>query len=100
MSRPKKTFKIADFVDSCNFKLELVTISQEEKSAICTLLEELLMSTDQYAGFNYVTTLWVKPALHREAVKFYKSIPDMTEEERTEFYKEQEFSRHYYVKSR
>jgi hypothetical protein len=82
----RKTIEVAKILGLVNAKLALATLSQDEKSVLCSLLEDVLMATENYHGFNFIT--WLEGGYERwvEAGK---------PEDRTPFL-EPEYDRRYY----
>ncbi len=50
----RKTFDVSEFKNFVNKKLSERTISDEEKRGMRCLLEEVLVKTGNYRGFNHV----------------------------------------------
>ena len=53
-----KTLRVTKAVEEANRLLALDTLTKEEKSGVCFLIEELLNQARRYKGFNY--TYWIK----------------------------------------
>lgn len=53
-----KTVKVEDLREFVNDKLESPFVSQNAKAVYCQMIEEILMATKNYRGFNY--TKWAR----------------------------------------
>jgi len=51
-----KTFKVADLLEKVNHSLSSKEVPEESKYGMCSILESVLHSTGNYAGFFYVDT--------------------------------------------
>ena len=67
MSKPRKTFYVAEFVIESNRLLALDTISTSEKQGICHMVEHVLMQANRYDGFNFNYWLETGFTLWRDA---------------------------------
>jgi hypothetical protein len=56
-TRKTRTIEVQELKDYINAKLARPLISQDEKRAMCTVLEGVLMATRNYHGFNYIQWL-------------------------------------------
>jgi hypothetical protein len=74
----RKTIYVKGLREYINKKLKVATITQEQKNALCNLLEVVLHNTKNYNGyyFNGYTT-------------------GLTEEEKKQFFDNYEYNRHY-----
>jgi hypothetical protein len=86
--KSRKTIEVSKVVDMANKMLANEDISQQEKSGIACLLEEVLHATNQYQGFNSLYWLTVGYKKWVEAGK-----PDFPEKHK---FLGQEWDRHYY----
>jgi len=84
----RKTVDIQWLVETVNQKLALTTISQAAKAQLCCFVEEILMETGNYHGFNYLQ--WMHNG-------FEQWQADGEPEDRDP-YIGQEFDRFYYYK--
>ena len=57
-TRRVKTIAVDEFKEFINDKLESEFITQDVKATYCNMLEEILMATKNYKGFNY--TKWAR----------------------------------------
>ena len=82
----KKTFRLADLVDKVNERNRLSTCSPEVRKGWNSLCESLLLESDVYAGFNYLSEKDV-PKGHEPGIRTdeqgNKTFPD---ESRVFFY--------------
>ena len=51
----RKTIKVKELVASLNQQLANPNLSQEEKKVICSITERILLDTNNYRGFTYIT---------------------------------------------
>jgi hypothetical protein len=51
--RKRKTIEVTYLKDEVNRYLKNAMLSQQEKKALCFLLENVLMETNNYRGFKY-----------------------------------------------
>jgi len=64
--RTRKTVEVKKIKDRINKYLERNTLNQDEKKALCMFLEELLHSTGNYNGYNFLSWMnggcdqWIK----------------------------------------
>ena len=54
IEKKRKTIKVREIVSIINRMLAQAILSQDAKSTLCTMAEEVLMSTGHYNGFNYL----------------------------------------------
>jgi len=54
----RKTIEVAIIKADINKQLERQDISESERRALCSFLEHVLFTTNNYAGFNHVE--WIK----------------------------------------
>ncbi len=54
MAKGKKTVKVAEIRSRVNNLLARENLSQETKSVLCSILESILMDTNNYHGFNHI----------------------------------------------
>lgn len=94
--RRTKVLFVEDIRQHINGLLASDSLTQEEKSTLCTLLERVLMSTSNYHGFNYIHWIfeggfdqWVQDGKPEGGV-------DITWEEKQERYLGPEYDRFYY----
>jgi hypothetical protein len=57
----RKTIEVSTLKAKINHMLTLDTLTQEYKSALCMLLENVLHDTGNYNGFNYLNWLNGEP---------------------------------------
>lgn len=61
MSKSRKTVAIADVVAKVNRMIEVSPDDHKQgRYALATLLESVLLDTDNYAGYNYLTSEFKK----------------------------------------
>lgn len=51
----RKTIKVKKLVASLNQQLANPNLSQEEKKVICSIIERILLDTNNYSGFTHIT---------------------------------------------
>jgi len=51
----RKTIKVKELVESLNQQLANPNLSQEEKKVICSIIEKILLDTNNYRGFTHIT---------------------------------------------
>ena len=59
----RKTIEVEWLKESVNMRLDDKNLSQDEKSALCLLLEDVLHKTGSYKGFNWLA--WIKGGYSR-----------------------------------
>lgn len=52
MAKSTKTINVKSIVDVLNAKI-IIAKTEDEKKGICTAIEEILHSTDNYRGYGY-----------------------------------------------
>ena len=83
----RKTIGVKTIQEEINRLLALDTLSEEKKSVLCHLIEEVLMSTHNYRGFNYID--WIN--------KGYKQWEIDGKPKDTTPYLGREYSRVYFI---
>ena len=53
-NKPSKTIEVKKIREYVNDRLECDTIDRDTKIVLCNMLEDILMATNNYHGFNYV----------------------------------------------
>lgn len=48
----RMTFRVSELKDKVNGMLAKDTLDQKAKASLCSLIEDVLMETDNYRGFN------------------------------------------------
>ena len=70
MASARKTISVKRIVEIVNERNEKSTCGKEERDGWNSLLEEILMDTEQYEGFTFLTASQVpcteKPGIHGE----------------------------------
>lgn len=51
----RQTIKVKELVASLNQQLADPNLSQEEKKVICSIIERILLDTNNYQGFTHIT---------------------------------------------
>jgi len=54
----RKTINVKDLVEELNRRLTVPGLGVFEREAVCSVIEHVLLSTDQYAGFSYQPSEW------------------------------------------
>ena len=54
MPAPRKSFKVADLLEFVNHNLASDKIEESVKDGLCSVVERVLMDTNNYKGFSYV----------------------------------------------
>lgn len=76
-TKPRKTFDVNEFRTYINGLLINEKISEPQKSILCSVLERILMDSNNYRGFNYVDWLdhgfneWKKDGEPEVKTKYY-----------------------------
>lgn len=51
----RTTIKVKELVESLNQQLANPNLSQTEKKVICSIIEKILLDTNNYRGFTHIT---------------------------------------------
>lgn len=84
----RMTIRVSELKDKVNAMLARDSLNQKAKSALCTLIEDVLMETDNYRGFNDI--YWMDKGFDE-----WKAAgePDFPEKQK---FLGLEYNRHYY----